>query len=222
MFPSARPGETIKRILSEDDLAAITKLYGLPAPEGCTAAGGGSAFLALIALGLFAALARRRRPSTLRWPAGGIAGLFAVALALPLSARAALPERPSAPVDGAQAVLVGRVTQVRTLAPTPHGGHLLLFSEVTLTVDKCLAGTCPETVVIHVAGGRWGHLEQLVADAPVPKPGATVGLTIAKGTSPSTPAIQKTRVYDLGRARDFSAFAKGLTAAHLPAAPGSR
>jgi hypothetical protein len=210
MYPSARAGETLKRILSQDDLDAISALYGLPAPSGCTSAGGSAGWLALVALALVAL-----RP--LRKKAALTACLALVAL-VPSAAHAADSQRPPAPADAAQAVMVARVTQVQTLPPQGGQGRLLLFSEVRLEVTRCLKGTCPEAVVLHVVGGHWGTLEQYVADSPLPAPGAAVGLTVAPGADPATPPVQKTRLYVLDRAADFQAFARGLSAAHLDAA----
>jgi len=207
MYPSARAGETVKRTLSPDDLDAISALYGLPAPDGCSTARASPAWLALLALALFAFKPLRKK-----------APLAVCLLFVPLAARAADSERPPAPAESAQAVLVAHVIQLRTLPPAQAHGPVLLFSEVTLKVDRCLKGSCPASIVVRMAGGTLGHLEQFVADSPLPATGDPVGLTVEPGADVAAPAISQTRIYALQRARDFSAFAKGLSAAHLDAA----
>lgn len=207
MYPSARAGETTKRTLSQDDLDAIAALYGLPAPSGCSTTGASAAWLGLMVLALLAVRPLRRH-----------AGLVALVALAPFAAQAADSPRAPAPADTAQVVLVGTVTQVRTLAPTRAQGPLLLFSELTVRVDRCLKGSCPETVVLHVAGGHWGRYEQYVADSPLPKPGEALGLTVDPGAEPATPPVSKVRLYALDQPRDFTAFARGLSAAHLDGA----
>lgn len=219
MFPTARPGETTKRVLSSDDLDAIAALYGLPPPNGCSSTGASPGWLGLAALALLALRPLRKRVAM----AACVPLILALAL-VPLTAHAAESPRPPAPAAHAQAVLIARVTQVRTLVPDPQAGGLLLISEVTLQVDRCVKGACPEAMIVHVAGGHWGHLEQVVADAPVPAPGSSVGVILDPGADLQAPPIRMTRIYDLARERDFSAFAKGLSSAHLsiPSPPGSR
>jgi uncharacterized protein (TIGR03382 family) len=216
MYPSARRGETRKRALHEDDQAGLAVLYGGelaehladdPSAAGCSASGSGSA-LGLLLLGAPLLLRRRR---TGRVPAA--AGLRAAlgVLLLAGGAQAADVVRQQAAVNDAAVVATTEVVSVRTLTPAP--GARLLQSEVEVRVRECLKGPCPERMLLRVPGGRLGHIEQHVEGLEVPAEGETVGVTVRPGTTPERPSPRAAGVYRLGELADFTAFARGLSAA---------
>nr|WP_228530508.1 MULTISPECIES: matrixin family metalloprotease [Myxococcaceae] len=208
MYPSARRGETRKRALHEDDQAGLAVLYGGASaeepPAGCSASGSGAALgLALLLLPL---LLRRRggRPVA-------ASALCATALLLAAAGAQASEVRQQAAVSEASVVATTEVVAVRTLTPAP--GARLLQSEVEVRVRECLKGSCPERMVLRVPGGRLGNIEQHVEGLEVPATGESVGVTVGSGASAERPAPRAARVYRLGVMADFSAFARGLSAA---------
>ena len=213
MYPKALPGETGKRVLALDDEAGLAFLYP-PTPErdeaqgdvpprvGCSTAGGLP--WGWIALCLVPVISRRR---TALAAAAGVA----VALAWPGTSVAASRARRPAPAREAAVVATAEVLSARTQAPSP--GARLLVTEVRASVRRCLKGPCPATMVVLVPGGRWGSVEQWVDGAPPPAAGDAVGLTLA--VESGTPAARGAELYRLAEARDFAAFASGLSAAAL-------
>ena len=201
MFPTAAPGETVKRILSDDDLAGLRALYDLPAPEGCASA----PIAPWALLGLALVLIGRRRPRALA---------FAIACAvvsLPFAARA------EPPATGP--VLLAHVAKVRTLPPLQDGRPMLLMSEVVLKTDRCLAERCPETIVVRMPGGHYGHLLQYVEDDPLPKEGDAIGVLLQPDAPKGPLSLTQARVYALSRVRDFARFARALERRGVRVAP---
>jgi uncharacterized protein (TIGR03382 family) len=195
MYPTASPGETVKRTLSSDDLAALGQLYDVaPQTGGCN--GAGAAPIALFALaGLFL---RRRKFVRL---AGLAASLLAVVL-LPAAAHAAPVATP---------VLLAHVESSRTLPPSGSGPKLV-FTELTMHTDQCLSGSCPSTFTLRVPGGKWSHFEQWVDDAPVPQAGESLGLELA-APDLGLYSFSSAKVFHLADPQDFQRFAS-LMAAH--------
>ena len=205
MYPTATAGETLKRVLSEDDLAGLRALYDLPPPEGCASVPFGP--WALLGVALFLVL--RRRPKAL--PA--LCAVFA--LALPFAARAEPPQGP---------VLLAHVETIRTLPPANDGRPLLLMSEVVLKTDRCLQGSCPAQLVVRMPGGHFGHLTQFVEDDPLPGQGEVLGVVLEKAAPAAPLSLTQARVFALSRERDFACFAQllELRRVELPRVPESR
>jgi Synergist-CTERM protein sorting domain-containing protein len=191
MYPTASPGETVKRHLSEDDLAGLAELYpggGLAAQSGCSTAGFAPWALAVIALALL------RRRSFARLAPAGLALLL-----LPAVARAAPSSTP---------LLFAHVESARTLEPSGQG-KLLLFTELTLRTDRCLSGDCPATFTVRVPGGHWSHFEQFVDDSPLPKVGESLGLELAAPDLGSY-SLRNARLYRLDEPEQFQSFAEKI------------
>jgi hypothetical protein len=177
----------------------------MPMPQlGCSSGPSqSSAWLAL----LLAPLAVRLRGSR------GRALAWVVAFALPGLGFASEPPRQEAPAKKALVVVTGEVLSRRTVPPSP--GQRLLYTEVEVAVRSCLKGGCGERLVFRVPGGRVGDLEQLVDGARLPDPGELVGVTVQPAGAVRSGVAA---VYRLEEARDFVAFAQGLSAAGLGAA----
>lgn len=169
MFATASQGETAKRSLSTDDMAAVqhsyppgccphTKTQEALAFFGCSVSSGktGGGAVAALALGaglmLTVLLLRRRRSGAARG-----AALAAALLTLPLSAatanasvaRAVSVEEMS---QTAESVVRGRV--IYTQAMTLQGGAIVTITEVE--VEDVLAGDAPATITFLEPGGEPG------------------------------------------------------------------
>ncbi len=218
MYPGARKGEVIKRTLSEDDKNGLSTLYPAAAanaasagedaqPEvGCSAgAGRSAAYLLLLLLPL---LTRRRARR-----AAVAASVCAVAL-VPQLALASEPTRDPAQ---AQTSAVVATVQVKATHTRAQAQGKLLYTEVELSLRRCVKGSCPAQMLIVVPGGKLGDIEQYVEGAPVPEAGAVLGVTLARGANAAAPALRELSVYRLDQLRDFTAFATGLARAGLSA-----
>ena len=200
MYPTASPGEVIKRHLSPDDLAALSELYSVPPSQATGCSASGVAPFGLIALALL--FVRRRGLKLARGAAAGLAALLA--LALPAIAHAA-------PVD--TPVLLAHVESAHTIPPAGDGPSLA-FTELTMRTDRCFSGSCPATFTLRVPGGKWSHFEQWVDDAPVPKPGESLGLQLA-APDLGLYSLKSAQVFHLSEPADFQRFAS-LMAQHAP------
>jgi len=168
MYPSAPPGETSKRHLSDDDRSGLLAVYGALEPEHAPATGcsssSGSAQLGL-AVGTLLLLSRRR------WRRLGLASLAA----LPLVASAGEPGGRTPAVR--DAVVVGEVSATTSSWAQPG----LIVTDVQVAVKACDAPPCEGTVTYRVPGGRVGDLEQVVAHSPVPRRGDAVRMSWKRG-----------------------------------------
>ncbi|HME90411.1 MAG TPA: hypothetical protein VKE49_03245, partial [Myxococcaceae bacterium] len=130
--------------------------------------------------------------------------------------------RADAPVKDSAIVATAEVQSTR-LSPQSANARLLV-TEVEVSIRSCIKGDCPRTLVIQVVGGRVGNIEQFIEGEPVPEPGQMLGITIFVAAPSQTVALGQARAYRLSLQRDFSAFARGLTAAGVNAVlpePGS-
>ena len=168
MYPSAPPGEILKRSLKADDRDGLLSLYGTE-PEaparpallpvvGCSATSSPPAWLALAALGLL--LLRRPRHAVL-------------AACLPLLAFAVEPVPPA--VTRAEDIALVQVASRQSLQHPRHPG--LILTELTLAPIECLKGSCGAITRVLVAGGRLGDIEQIAVHEPVPLIGQRVLIT---------------------------------------------
>ena len=212
MYPSARRGETHKRLLHEDDRAGLAVLYGGALAEeaaaGCSASGTGAAlWLLLLVLPLLL-----RRPSLPRKAAAARALPAALGLlALGGAAHASNPVRQEAPVSEAAVVATTEVVAVRTLPPAP--GARLLQSEVEVRVRECLKGRCPERMVLRVPGGPTATSSSTWRGSRCPAPARAWASPCAAAPRPSAPARAPPACTGSRVLSDFSAFARGLGAA---------
>ena len=157
MFATTRNDETHKRDLDVDDLDAIATLYaGLDFSDaeaadtagGCAAAPGSRDGMlgVLVVLGL-AGILRKKKIAVLAGLLAG--GSFAVA-AEAMPARGGLRSI----LARSDAVLEGRVIS-QTVEQRPNG-TIITVSE--LTVERCLAGGCPDRAVVEQPGGELGDV----------------------------------------------------------------
>ncbi len=171
MYPSAPPGELIKRTLKTDDRDGLLSLYGLepepaaavpPVFAGCSSTASSPAWLMLpmLMLGL---LKRSRR-------------LALVAL-VPAVTFAAEP-LPAAVSRADEIALVQVAGRKSHLHPANPG---LIVTQLTLGSVECLKGACAELSSVVVAGGRLGELEQVVVHEPVPAEGQRLLVTRSNG-----------------------------------------
>lgn len=165
MFPSAPPGEIIKRALKQDDRDGLLSLYSTAdvaptLPEsvpvvGCSGTGGPPMAFAFAAL-LLASLRRRR-----------------AALALACVPALAFASEPQADVVSRAAdVALVQVSSRRSFTHPQHPG--LILTELTFAGGECLKGACAQLTRVVVPGGRLGDLEQVVVHSPVPVEGEQV------------------------------------------------
>jgi hypothetical protein len=167
MYPTSPRGQISKRTLTSDDQSGLQYLYGaflkLHGAVGCTSSSRSVGLWPLLAL--LMVLLRKN----VRRMARGVAATSAL---MASSAWAA----PAAPAP-APVALSGTVIAATTEEPSP--GQRLLHTFVQVRVDQCLSGpACPSSVSVEVPGGRIGHIEQRVIDAPTPKSGEKLGLII--------------------------------------------
>lgn len=167
MYPSAAPGETLKRTLKTDDRDGLLSLYGTAPVEvpvetaaplgGCSATGAPPSWLWCIPMLLLMAVPRRK--------------LVRVAVfALPGLAMAAESVPPS--VERAHDVAVVTVLETQARPHPQYPG--LIVSELRLQLRECLKGACSDVKALVVPGGRVGDIEQVVIHEPVPVVGAQV------------------------------------------------
>ena len=167
MYPSAPPGELIKRTLKNDDRDGLLSLYGTApsseaAPQvGCSSTGFSSGWV--IFAGLLLALLRPRK-----------AALLVLAPALALAAE----PMPTA-VTRAEEVALVQVVSRHSMVHPRHPG--LIISELAISQVECLKGTCGELTRVVVAGGRVGDLEQVAVHEPVPTEGQRILVTRTAG-----------------------------------------
>lgn len=165
MFATASQGETQKRSLSVDDMAAVQHLY----PPGCCpktktqealaffgcsvtpgkTGGGAVAAFALVAGLAMTALLRRRRARGAALAAALLTLPFAASTANATVARA-LPIEEM--VKTSETVIRGRV--IYTQAMTLQGGSIVTLTEVE--VEDVLAGDAPATITFLEPGGEPG------------------------------------------------------------------
>ncbi len=167
MFPSAAPGETCKRTLGPDDVAALSLLYGTveavedpeTPPVGCSSMPAPVSLLGLGALMLMGSLRRRR---------------LAVLLVAGASALAADPV-----AREPDEISWGEVVEANSRWLTDGK---VIVTDVEVEVQRCVKGACTERrVKLQVLGGRVGELEQVVAHQPEVKRGSQVVLTRRAG-----------------------------------------
>jgi uncharacterized protein (TIGR03382 family) len=168
MYPSAPPGEILKRALKRDDRDGLLSLYGVapdptpaatPAPAplvGCSATSSPPVWMMLVALGLVLL----RRPK-----------LAAIAACVPALVLAAEP----ASITRADDVALVQVASRQSLQHPRNPG--LILTELTLAPVECLKGSCAALTQVLVAGGRLGDLEQIAVHEPVPALGQRVLIT---------------------------------------------
>jgi uncharacterized protein (TIGR03382 family) len=184
MYPSAPPGETLKRQLKQDDRDGLLTLYTDPVTpvldqpqlpvQGCSSTGPSTPLFAAFGALMLLAL-RRRRPSRARAAASIFGALLLVA---PLSARAADPR---ASLDAADDVAIVAVSNRESFTHPQKPG--LIFTRLTLIAPECVKGTCANFETVIVPGGRIGELEQVVVHEPVPMPGERLVITRKRGVS---------------------------------------
>ncbi len=176
MYPSAPPGETIKRDLKQDDRDGLLSMYSdalivrvavpPPAAAGCSASGSSPSwpFALVFSFALFAL--RRRR----------LAVVTSAVLAV-TPAFAADPGEPA--VDLADDVAVVTISARESFVHPSNPG--LILTRLQLSRVDCLKGRCAELETVIVAGGRVGELEQVVVHEPVPRVGEDVLVTRRRG-----------------------------------------
>jgi uncharacterized protein (TIGR03382 family) len=189
MYPSARPGDTARRDLGIDDVAALGTLYPpagpISAPTvtsgppqfGCASAPSSSlASMALLAL--LASLRRRRRAVRVVAPV-----LVAVAVAGTASAQAPAPQPPPPAIDE---ISWGEVVQTSSRwLPDAR----LIVTDAQIEVKRCVKGACTERRVrVQVLGGRVGDVEQVVSHPRKLERGMQVVLTRRAGRLEVVPA----------------------------------
>lgn len=214
MYPSAPPGEIVKRSLKTDDRDGLLSLYGA-APEpgttapgpivGCSATGTAPTSALIAALGLLLVL----RSSRVR------ARHLALAACLPALALASEPSMPAAIIRADEVVLV-QVSARQSLRHPQHPG--LIVTELTLAPVECLKGACAPLTAIVVAGGRIGDIEQIAVHEPVPTVGARVLVTRTAGRARVLwvePDAQRQIVSSL-RAQPGSAATQGTASPPVP------
>lgn len=171
MYPSAPPGETLKRNLKSDDRDGLLSLYGtavepvkaaLAPLVGCSATSTPPASLLILALGLVLLRFSRVRARHL-----------ALAACVPTLALAAAPLPDS--ITGAKEVALVRVVARQALQHPTNPG--LIVTVLTIAPVECLKGACTPLEQIVVAGGRLGDLEQIAVHEPVPLVGQRVLVT---------------------------------------------
>ena len=160
MYPHSTPGEVSKRVLSKDDLDGLEFLYpsaivSMTAPRAVGCNATGSAPFALLAVGLVL-LSRRRAAATLLM-------LGALTFVAPVFAAAVTTEQ------------AWKVESTRTVPPA--SGSAVLQTELTLERDGVRH-------VVHVWGGSFGDIEQIVEGLPVPE----VGTRLVLASDPSSKA----------------------------------
>ena len=167
MYPSAPPGELIKRSLKIDDRDGLLSLYGTaPEPKagplqvGCSTTSSSPGWLA-VAL-VFFLLLRPRKAAVL----AAIVPAFALAAEPPAVTRAD------------EVALVQVIARQSSQHPTNPG---LIITELTLAPGECLKGACGAFARVLVAGGRVGDLEQIAVHVPVPNPGQRIIVTLTDG-----------------------------------------
>lgn len=199
MFATTRNDETHKRDLDVDDLDAIGTLYaGLefsePAADsgGCAAAPGSRDGMLglLVAFGL-AGLLRKKKLAVLAGLLAG--GTFAVA-AEAMPARGGLRTI----LARADAVLEGRV--ISQTVEQRANGTIITVSE--LTVERCLAGGCPDRAVVEQPGGELGDVGLAVEGSTPLALGERVTLALRIAGARWRPVrLDHGRLMDLDRAR---------------------
>lgn len=185
MYPSAPPGEILKRQLKQDDRDGLLSLYTDPvAPvlesplpvQGCSSSGGAPLFAAFGALML---LVLRRRPRAARSVA-----LIAVTVA----SGSALAGEPDGRLDlgrAAEQVAVADDVVIATVGARASFVHPqrpgMILTRITFAATECVKGSCAQLPGLVVPGGRIGELEQVVIHEPVPAPGERIVVTRAAG-----------------------------------------
>lgn len=173
MYPSAPPGETIKRELKQDDRDGLLSLYSealvvrvpdsAPTPAaGCSASGSSSSLPMALVIGCVLLVLRRRR-------------LAVVSAALLATAPALAAETGEPSVDSADDVAVVTIQARESFVHPERPG--LILTRLQLTRVDCLKGRCASLETAVVAGGRVGELEQVVVHEPVPRVGEDVIVT---------------------------------------------
>jgi hypothetical protein len=211
MYPSASKGETSKRRLSSDDQAGLEVLYSkLTAPPsegalpavGCSSSGDvGQAWWLVFAVAL--ALFRKRRAA---------AACAAAVVALVASPALAHGEA-DAPFASSPLVATAKVESARTVQWPNRPG--IWVTELTLHLDECLKGNCPERVQVLVPGGRVGDLEQSVEGQSPPQVGDFLGVALREGASLTAPKKSEVKLFRLALARDAHAFEDALREAGI-------
>ena len=169
MFPSAIPGETVKRELKGDDRDGLLSLYGnstqlaptteeLAPPVGCSSTG--SAPVWAFMLPLMVLVLRRRRLAL----AMAVVPALAFADTSPVAVKRA--------VDAAQDVAVVELGAHESRFHPRYPG--LIVTTFTFSRRECLKGACAQLETLELPGGRVGDIEQFVAHEPLPTQGARV------------------------------------------------
>ncbi|MDP1829629.1 MAG: matrixin family metalloprotease [Archangium sp.] len=180
MYPSAPPGELIKRTLKADDRDGLLSLYGtepepkLTPPLGCSSTATSPGWVVVVLVLLLAVRSRSTRLALCRSTSLGVSGVVF------LLASPALAAEPTPPAVGrAQTVALVQVSARHSLPHPRHPG--LILTELSLTALECLKGPCGELSTVVVAGGRLGELEQIVMHEPVPAEGQRILVTRTAG-----------------------------------------
>ncbi len=172
MYPSAPPGEILKRVLKQDDRDGLQSLYGeapavpvvTPQPPAFGSSSTSSAPTWVFAAPLALLALRRRRLALAR-------------AVVPALAFAAAPGQPA--VDRAEDVAL---VQVHTRQVSVHPKYPgLIVTTLTFATQECLKGSCAALDRVVVPGGRLGDLEQFVAHEPVPLEGDQLVVTRTGG-----------------------------------------
>ncbi|MFT3707593.1 MAG: matrixin family metalloprotease [Archangium sp.] len=186
MYPSAPPGEILKRQLKQDDRDGLLTLYTdpvgpalqqpLPA-QGCSATSSTSPMFAAFGA-VMLLLLRRKRTASLQLVRAAKVSAVVLAAAVPLTAQAADPKASLETADDVAIVLVA--TRESFVHPQKPG---LIFTRITLSAPECAKGSCGTLQTVIVPGGRVGDLEQVVVHEPVPMLGERVVVTRKAGVS---------------------------------------
>lgn len=178
MYPSAPPGEIVKRQLKQDDRDGLLSMYtdalvvrvpeppATPPAVGCSAAGSSPSWPFALVLG-FALFALRRRR------------LAVVATAVLAVTPALAADSGEPAVDSADDVAVVTIAARESFVHPGNPG--LILTKLQLSRVDCLKGRCAALETVIVAGGRLGELEQVVVHEPVPRVGDDVIVTRRRG-----------------------------------------
>lgn len=161
MFAATEPTDVMKRFLEDDDVTAAQTLYGHPTADGnlaaplappeygCSTSGRGTTNPALILFLLAGAvLASRRRHLTRALATLSMLTLFVA----PASAANFAKKDIALGAVVARADAIAQGTVVAQHIEARDNGFLVTVS--TVRVDRCVAGGCPELMVIEQLGGE--------------------------------------------------------------------
>lgn len=183
MYPSAPPGEILKRQLKQDDRDGLLSLYTDPvAPvlesplpvQGCSSSGSSPLFAAFGAVMLV--LLRRRGAGREARRAARAVAVIAVTV---VSGSALAGEPAGEQVAKADDVVIATVGTRESFVHPQRPGMIL--TRITFASSECVKGSCAALPGVVVPGGRLGELEQVVIHEPVPAPGERIVVTREAG-----------------------------------------